>query len=168
MTTIFDDFRDDVRWWFSIRVLFYPGWWRSLPRCQPRPIPFPRGSSVFLMGIVYTFGTRLKRGGDGHGGVRPRHSSYPTWTIYIPPTIWRFPFGDDHPWQLIFPTLIFIPHIGDSHWWRTSMIFVLVWIITNVISHSMIVIDNSYSAFIHVYSTNKSRLIPFQLQYLWW
>ena len=110
-----DDSRDDVRWRFPFGVLFYPGWWRSLPRCLPRPIPFPRGSSVFLMGIVYTFGTRLKRGGAGHGGVRPRHPSYPTWTIYIPPTIWRFPFGDVHytwvhdnshsPRWFSFPTL---------------------------------------------------------------
>jgi hypothetical protein len=56
-------------------------------RGRPRPIPFPRGSSVFLMGIVYTFVSRQEKGGAGHGGVRPRPYSYPTWTIYIPPTI---------------------------------------------------------------------------------
>ena len=160
---------------YPLSVNVYPEWCRFLPRCQPRTIPFPRGSSVFLMGIVYTFGTGLKRGGDGHGGVRPRPYSYPTWTINIPPTIWRFPFGDVHyTWVHdnshsprwfsfhihITPLCVFwqfplVKNIDDFHFGDEFHLTMFVRVYMRLFKLTQRVRL--------VYSTNKPRLIPFQL-----
>ena len=64
--------------------------------------PLPRftacscGGDGGFTNFVYIFGNLYKRTWLRHGRVRPTIFSHPVGTINIPPTIRRFPFGDDH------------------------------------------------------------------------
>jgi len=135
---------------------FIPGW-------QPFFITFhPPSPHVHVRGtggscfFVYTFGKGEKGRGRYSGGLDPTvfHTTY--YVLFIPHTIRRFSFGDDHHWQLTFPMLIFIPHtwrfpsaifiVNFRLWWvPLLMIFLVVYTFILVDKHVcllLISIDN--------------------------
>ena len=95
----------------------------------PSPVS-PVGDTCLFTIFVYTFGKGEEGRGRYSGGLDTPffHTTY--YVLFIPHTIWRFPFGDDHLWQLTFPMLIFIPPIDDflvddlrwfPFWWWSSL-----------------------------------------------